>query len=128
MILTIILIAIAVVILALAVRSLRAQRLKERYVLVMLLTGLPFLLLAIWPDGVGFVAGELGIEYQTVIILCTTSFFLLSIFKLLSLVNVQDRRITTLAQQVAILMQREHMAARAPATKVSSDGADVDLP
>lgn len=94
-------------ILLMAVRSLRAGRLKERYALIFVLTGLPFLVLALWRDGVGFVAERIGIDYRTLALIGVTTFFMLMTIKLLSIVSVQERRITTLAQHVSILMQKQ---------------------
>ncbi len=102
-----IVLAIGATILFMALRSLRAGRLKERYALIFVLTGLPFLLLALWRDGVGYLADLLDIDYRTLALIGVTTFFMLMIFKLLSIVSVQERRITTLAQHVGILMQKQ---------------------
>ena len=101
--LTLILLGIGNVILLLAIRSLRTQRLKERYALLFLAVGLPFLAMAIWPDFVGWLAKRLGIEYPTVLLLAVTAFFLLICFNLLSIVSVLERRMIDLAQHVALL-------------------------
>lgn len=105
MTLTLILLLIGAAMLIIAVRSLRAQRLKERHALLMGFLGLPFLVLAVWPDAVGSIGQMLGIQYTTVLLLCMTTFFLLVNFKLLSIVSVQDRRIASLAQSVALLTE-----------------------
>jgi len=105
MTLTIILLAIGSTLLGLAIASLRRHRLKERYALLLIATGVPFMALAAWPDAVGQLAAWMGIEYHTVLLLAVTTFFLLMIFKLLALVSVQEQRITSLAQIVAILQQ-----------------------
>ena len=76
MTLTLILLAIGFTLLFLAVRSLRSNRLNERYALVFVFVGLPFFGLAAWPDGVGWFAAWLGIEYQTILLLTVTTFFL----------------------------------------------------
>jgi hypothetical protein len=102
-----IVLAIGATILLMAIRSLRADRLKERYALILVLTGLPFLLLAMWRDAVGYLAEILQIDYRTLALLGVTVFFMLMIFKLLSIVSVQERRITTLAQNVGILMHKQ---------------------
>ena len=94
----------------LAIRSLRAQRLKVRHALLFLFLGLPFFGLAAWPDAVGYVGALLGIEYQTVMLLIVTTFFLVMNFKLLSMVSNQERRIICLAQMIAMLRQREQGA------------------
>ncbi len=105
-----IVLAIGATILLMAVRSLRAGRLKERYALVFILTGIPFLVLALWRDGVGFIADKLQIDYRTLALIAVTMFFMLMIFKLLSIVSVQERRITTLAQNVGLLMHKQGLA------------------
>jgi hypothetical protein len=104
---TIILLTVAVVLIFLTLRSLRAHRLKERYVLLFLLTGLPFLVLAFWPDGVVFLEELLEIEKPTLLVLCVTIYFILTTFALLSIVSVQDRRLATLGQLVAIMMEQQ---------------------
>src|SRR5215469_8857045 len=58
--------------LLLAVRRLRTYRLKERYALLFLLIGLPFVGLAFWPDGVGWMARQLGIQYNTLALICVS--------------------------------------------------------
>ena len=107
----IIVLVIGATILLLAVRSLRAGRLKERYVLIFALTGLPFLVLALWRDALGYIANLLDIDYRTLALIGVTMFFMLMIFKLLSIVSVQERRITTLAQHVGVLMQKQGLDA-----------------
>lgn len=102
-----IVLVIGATILLMAVRSLRADRLKERYALIFILTGIPFLALALWRDGVGYIADKLDIDYRTLALLAVTTFFMLMIFKLLSIVSVQERRITSLAQHVSILMHKQ---------------------
>ncbi len=109
MTLTLILLAIGNMLLLMAVRSLRAQRLKERHALLFVAVGIPFLALAIWPDAVGWMAVRLGIEYQTVLLLAVTTFFLVINFNLLSIVSVQERRIVCLAQMVAVMAQKLHV-------------------
>ncbi len=106
MTLTLILLAIGAMLLLMALRSLRAQRLKERHALLFALVGVPFLALAAWPNAVGWIASRLGIEYHTVLLLTVMSFFLVMNFKLLSIVSVQERRIACLAQLLAILTRK----------------------
>ena len=109
MTLTLILLAIGNMLLLMAIRSLRAQRLKERHALLFVAVGIPFLGLAIWPDAIGWLAVRLGIEYQTVLLLAVTTFFLVVNFNLLSIVSVQERRIACLAQMVAVMAQKLHV-------------------
>ncbi len=121
MTLTLVLLAIGNMLLLVAIRSLRLQRLKVRYALLFLFLGPPFFALAAWPDAVGSLAAILGIEYQTVLLLTVTTFFLFMNFTLLSIVSSQEQRITCLAQKVGILehtqrsdMARESSSAEAP--------------
>ncbi len=91
----------------LAVRRLRQFRLKERYAILFVLIGLPFIALALWQDGVGWIAQRLGIAYQTVTIMALTVFFIIAVLELLTILSVQDRKITTLAQLVGILSEQQ---------------------
>ena len=107
--------------LLMAVRRLRQFKLKERYTLLFLIIGMPFLVLAIWPAGVGWVSLWLHVEYHTVSMLCIAAFLILMVFEVLTIVSLQDRKIATLAQVVGILMEKqgmsEHSAAQPPADK-----------
>ncbi|MEM6334164.1 MAG: DUF2304 domain-containing protein [Planctomycetota bacterium] len=102
---TLILMGVGLTILALTVRSLRKQRLNERYVLLFVLTGLPLIFVAIWPDAVVFLERVLVIEKATMLTLGVAIYFLLTTFALLSIVSVQERRIQTLAQMVAMMRE-----------------------
>lgn len=104
---TLILLGIAAVLLVFAFRSLRAQRLKERYVLLFLITGLPFFALAMWPDAIVWLSHTLEIEKPTLLVLCVSVYFLLTTFELLSIVSVQDRKIAALGQLTAILLEKQ---------------------
>lgn len=106
--------------LLLALRSLRAQRLKERYVLLFLMIGLPFLTLAVWPDALRRIAELMGMPYHTVMILCLTGFLLLILFELLSIVSVQERQMATLAQMVSILAEEQRRLVDQPGLAAGS--------
>jgi hypothetical protein len=108
----------------LAVLRLRQYRLKERYALVFLLLGLPFVLLAAWPNAVEHVSRILGIQYQTVALIGVTTFMLLSVFELLTIVSVQDQKISELAQLVGILMQKQKLAEPEHRPAASDEEAD----
>src|SRR5579864_9367013 len=107
---TLFLATFGLLLLLLAVRRLRTYRLKERYALLFLLIGLPFVGLAFWPDGVGWMAKQLGIQYSTLALICVSVFLFLAVFELLTIVSVQDQKITALAQLVAILMETQQLA------------------
>ena len=118
---TLILVGVAAVLLVLTFRSLRAHRLKERYVLLFLITGLPFFALAMWPDAIVWLSQTLEIEKPTLLVLCVSVYFLLTTFELLSIVSVQDRKITALGQLTAILMEKQKQLA-------DSDGSAREQP
>jgi hypothetical protein len=96
--------------LLLAIRRLRTYRLKERYALLFLLIGLPFVGLAFWPEGVAWMANLLRIQYNTFALICVSVFLFLVVFELLTIVSVQDQKITALAQLVAILMEKQKLS------------------
>ena len=131
MTLTLILLAIGNTLLLMAIRSLRVQRLNERHALLFGAVGVPFLALAVWPDAIGWLSGRLGIEYQTVLLLAVTTFFLVMNFTLLSIVSIQERRITSLAQMVAIMAQKlsvdgEDRTSRSPTLPIERDDGDAN--
>jgi hypothetical protein len=86
-----------------AMRNLRRQKLKEKYALLFAGCALPFVTLAVWPDGIVAVSEFLEIEKPTLLVMSLSIFVLLMIFELLKIVSVQDRKITTLAQEAALL-------------------------
>jgi Uncharacterized conserved protein (DUF2304) len=123
----IILLAFGASVLTIAFRRLRSYRLKERHMLLFILTGLPFFVLAIWPNGMGWVAEKLHIAYPTVSILCVTAFFILMVFELLTIVSLQERKISTLAQIVGIIMEKHGMSDR-PRDETSAAPSPNDPP
>ncbi|MEM0912986.1 MAG: DUF2304 domain-containing protein [Planctomycetota bacterium] len=120
---TLILLLVGLTLIGLTLRSLRKQRLNERYVLLFVLTGIPLIGVAIWPDAVVFLERVLSIEKATMLTLGVTVYFLLTTFALLSIVSVQERRIQTLAQLVA--MMREEREGRSDRTD-QSPAVDAD--
>ena len=107
MIRTLLLLLFGTTIVAMSIRSLRAERLKERHAILFVLTALPFLVLAAWPDGIVFMSEALTIEKATLMTGGLGAFTILLLIKLLSIVSVQDRRITTLTQVVTLLAERQ---------------------
>jgi hypothetical protein len=136
MIRSLILVVFGLSLLLLAVRRLRQFKLKERFSLLFVLLGLPFLVLAVWPNGVEYLARITHIEQPTAMLLCVTVFLILIVFELLTIVSVQDRKITTLAQLVGILMENDKLVDRQHdgitpkdepgATRKSDNVADLD--
>jgi hypothetical protein len=104
------LVTFGTLLLLLAIRRLRTYRLKERYALLFLLIGLPFVGLAYRPDVVGWMAKALHIAYPTFALICVSVFLFLMVFELFTIVSMQDQKITALAQLVAILMEKQKLA------------------
>ena len=74
--------------------------------------GLPFLILAVWPRAVEDLSRLTRIERPTIMLFCVSVFLILTVFELLTIVSVQDRKITTLAQMVGILMEHQQLVDR----------------
>jgi hypothetical protein len=110
--------------LLLAVRRLSQYRLKERYTLGFLFIGLPFMALALWPNAMGRLGGLLGIDYRTLMLLSVTAFFLLMVLELLTIVSLQDRKITALAQTLGLVMQEQQALRRAPGASANLTRAE----
>jgi hypothetical protein len=77
-----------------------------------MLLGLPFLVLAVWPQALEHLARTTHIAESTVMLFGISVFLILTIFELLTIVSVQDRKITTLAQMVGILMEHQKLVDR----------------
>jgi hypothetical protein len=69
-------------------------------------------LLAVWPRGVELLARATRITEATVMLLGVSVFLILIVLELLTIVSVQDRKITTLAQMVGILMENQKLVDR----------------
>src|SRR5512133_3236191 len=104
---SIILMGFGVTVLLVAIHRLRKYRLKERYALMLILVGTPFLVLAVWQNTVGRIAEFLGIQYTTFSLLCVTAFLFVMIFELLTFVSVQEQKINTLSQMVGLLWEKQ---------------------
>ena len=114
MIARLILLAFGGTVLAMALRRLRAYRLKERHILLFLLAGVPFLILAMWPPAIGWLAGKLQIDYHTASLLCVMAFLILMLFEIFTIVSLQERKIATLAQIIGIMMEKQRMSDHLP--------------
>ena len=101
--------AIASVLLILVVLELiRGRRLKERYALLWLVTGVVLLVLAVWRDGLNTIAGWLGVSgYPPAILFAAAILFVIIVLLHYSTVlSKLDDENTLLAQELAILRQR----------------------
>lgn len=112
--------SIASVLLLLVVLELiRGRKLKERYALMWLVTGVVLLALSVWRGGLNTVAGWLGVDYAPAILFAVATLFVIVVLLDYSTVlsRLSDQN-TLLAQEVGILRRRldelEETAARAP--------------
>lgn len=101
--------AVASVLLILVVLELiRGRRLKERYALLWLLTGVVLLVLSVWRDGLNTIAGWLGVSGYPPAILFAAAILLVIVVLLhysTVLSELDDDR-TVLAQRLALLEER----------------------
>ena len=101
--------AIASVVLILVVLELiRGRRLKERYALLWLVTGVVLLVLAVWRDGLNTIAGWLGVSgYPPAILFAAATMFVIVVLLHYSTVlSKLDDENTLLAQEFALLRRR----------------------
>ena len=98
--------SLAALILLLAVFELiRRRRLRERYALLWLLTGIVLLVLSLWRDGLNTIAGWFGVEtYPPAILGAVGALFILLVLLHYSTVisRLSDQN-TILAQRLALL-------------------------
>ncbi len=101
--------AVASLLLILIVLELiRGRRLKERYALLWLATGVVLLVLSAWRGGLNSIAGWLGVAtYPPAILFAVTTLFVIVVLLHYSTVlSTLDDQNTVLAQRLALLEQR----------------------
>ena len=86
----------------------RGRRLKERYALLWLLTGLVLLVLSAWRGGLNTIAGWAGVTgYPPAILFAVaTLFFILVLLHYSTVLSRLDDQVILLAQRLALLEQR----------------------
>ena len=86
----------------------RGRRLKERYALLWLATGLVLLVLSAWRDGLNTIAGWLGVTTTPVAVLfaVATLFILLVLLHYSTVISKLTDENVELAQRVALLEER----------------------
>ncbi len=98
--------SIAALLLLLVVFELiRSRRLRERYALLWLLTGLVLLVLSAWRDGLNTIAGWLGVTgYPPAVLFAVGTFFIIAVLLHYSTVisKLSDQNVL-LAQRLALL-------------------------
>ena len=106
--------AIASLLLILIVLELiRGRRLKERYALLWLVTGIVLLVLSAWRGGLNTIAGWLGVAtYPPAILFAVATLFIIVVLLHYSTVLSQlDDQNTLLAQRLALLEAEVHARA-----------------
>ena len=111
-------IAASLVLLGVIVELIRSRRLRERYALLWLLTGVVLLVLSLWREGLNTIAGWFGVTgYPPAVFFAVASFFVLIVLLHYATVisKLADQNVI-LAQRVALLESRldESATERAP--------------
>jgi hypothetical protein len=98
----------AFVLLVVVLELIRSRRLRERYAMLWLLTGVVLFALSLWRDGLNTMAGWLGVEtYPPAILGAVGALFILVVLLHYSTVisRLSDQNVI-LAQRLALLEQR----------------------
>jgi cell division protein FtsW (lipid II flippase) len=116
----------SVLLLLVVLELIRGRRLKERYALLWIVTGLVLLLLSAWRGGLNTIAGWMGIStYPPAILFAVATLFVIVVLLYYSTVlsKLTDEN-TLLAQRLALLEQR--VTARPGAAAEMRSAAEQD--
>jgi len=99
--------AASVLLLLVVLELIRSRRLRERYALLWLLTGLVLLALSLWRGGLNTIAGWFGTGYPPAVLFAVATLFILVVLLHYSTVisKLADQN-ALLAQKLALLEQR----------------------
>ncbi len=95
----------SLVLIGVVLELIRSRRLRERYALLWLLTGIVLLMLAAWRDSMNTIAGWFGVtEYPPAVLFATATLFILLVLLHYSTVisRLSDQNVI-LAQRLALL-------------------------
>src|SRR4051794_14523042 len=86
----------------------RSRRLRERYALLWLLTGIVLLVLSLWRDGLNTIADAVGVETYppAVLFAIGTLFILIVLLHYSTVISKLSDQNTILAQKLALLEER----------------------
>jgi hypothetical protein len=119
--------SIASIVLILVVLELiRGRRLKERYALLWLVTGVVLLVLSLWREGLNTIAGWLGVSgYPPAILFAAATLFIIVVLLHYSTVlsELHDRNVV-LAQRLALLEERLQALSTGSPSTGRSGGAE----
>jgi hypothetical protein len=117
----------SIVLILVVLELIRSRRLRERYALLWLLTGLVLLVLSAWRGGLNTIAGWVGVEtYPPAILFAVASFFILVVLLHYSTVisKLSDQN-SILAQRIALLESRLDGSASEPPGRESQSTSDA---
>jgi hypothetical protein len=118
----------SIVLILVVLELIRSRRLRERYALLWLLTGLVLLVLSAWRGGLNTIAGWVGVEtYPPAILFAVASFFILVVLLHYSTVisKLSDQN-SILAQRIALLESRlDESASEPPGPEGRSEMSDA---
>jgi hypothetical protein len=103
----------SVLLLLIVLELIRSRRLRERYALLWLATGIVLLVLSAWRGGLNTIAGWVGVStYPPAVLFAVAIVFILAVLLHYSTVisRLSDQS-TVLAQRVALLEQRQQESA-----------------
>ena len=104
----------SVLLLLIVLELIRSRRLRERYALLWLATGIVLLVLSAWRGGLNTIAGWVGVStYPPAVLFAVAIVFILAVLLHYSTVisRLSDQS-TILAQRVALLEQRQQESAK----------------
>jgi hypothetical protein len=98
----------SVLLLVIVLELIRGRRLKERYALLWIATGVVLLVLSAWRDGLNTIAGWLGVSTYPPAILfaAATLFVIILLLHYSTVLSALADQNTLLAQRVALLEER----------------------
>jgi Uncharacterized conserved protein (DUF2304) len=120
----------SVVLLLVVFELIRSRRLRERYALLWLLTGVVLLVLSAWRTGLNTIAAWVGVEtYPPAILFAVASLFILAVLLHYSTVisKLSDQN-SILAQRFALLESRLDDGSHGTVTSTEAESANVSPP
>jgi len=112
--------AASLLLLLVVLELVRGRRLKERYALLWLATGIVLLVLSAWRDGLNAIAGWLGVtSYPPAVLFAVATLFILLVLLHYSTVisKLTDENVD-LAQRIALLEERVGRSSSGPRSPV----------
>jgi hypothetical protein len=119
----------SILLLVIVLELIRGRRLKERYALLWLVTGVVLLVLSAWRGGLNTIAGWLGVStYPPAILFAAATLFVIVLLLHYSTVlsELHDRNVV-LAQRVALLEERvQALSTGSPSRAEATGGASSE--